>query len=181
MRGTYNTIADPGLLVGGKARSGGLRIVDYGGVIQAFPSFANCVVIGSVRKAAAFVSQDRTSVYSDFTIEVESILKQDRLQPVAETSQVIGDRQGGSIRFPSGHITDFMVRGEGYPAVGARYVFFLARWEDQVGHYNISTAYQLNGGKVYPIDDRRPYTDYEGVPEEQFLQSVRSAIASDGR
>ena len=172
-------ITDPGALVNGRPRTGGSKIVDFVEPPDAFPSQAKCVIVGSVTSAEALVTNDKTYVYSDFAIKVETILKQDQTQPIMDGASLLGSREGGSIRFPSGHIRDFMVHGEGFPAMGERYVFFLRRWEDQAGRYLIGPTYQLKDGKVYPIDD--DFMRYENMKEEEFLKMVRGAIGAQSQ
>ena len=172
-------ITDPGALVDGQSRTIRLRIVDYVGPLEPFPPSAKCVVVGTVTSAAAFVSRDKTYVYSDFVIKIESILKQDTSQPVDEHGSVLGYRSGGSIQFPSGHIKDFMTGREGFPAIGKRYVFFLSRWDDQSGRYHIGPAYEWKDDRVFPIDDYFPR--YENMRQEEFMKAVRDSISAQSQ
>jgi hypothetical protein len=192
--GTYPAIVDPGLTVNGRTEDWILSIVDYYGDRGGdFRSDSNSVVTGAVTGATSFLSRDRTWVYSDFDVKVEGVLKQDSTQPVVEGETLLGYRGSGAIKFPSGHITDYITQGEGFPGVGDRYVFFLSRWPDQVGgRYYISTAYQLKDGLVYPLDlnvnggATEPgkhvmgvqYSEYEEMKEDTFMEKVRDAIAA---
>jgi hypothetical protein len=194
MSHSYGAITDPGLYVNGQTEGLYYRIVDYSGDLGGdFRSGADCVVTGVVTSAAAFLSRTRTWVYSDFGVKVESVLKQDSARPVAAGETLVTYRQGGAIRFPSGHTTNYIVQNEGFPAVGARYLFFLSRWPDQPGvRYYILTAYEFKDGLVYPLDlsvnggTTEPgkhvmgveYSEYEGMSEETFMEKVRSAIAA---
>jgi len=80
---------------------------------------------------------------------------------------VVGTRQGGTVRFPSGHLKDYIIQGQGIPKVGVRYLLFL--WRGADAHelsYCIDTAYELGtDGKVYVLDFVKPYTEYEGVKQ----------------
>lgn len=69
--------------------------------------------------------------------------------------------------------------GEGHPEVGGQYVFFLGRLAP-VLDYRIERAYQLKNGKVLPLDDGRPFSDYEGMSTTDFLIKVQAAISAGG-
>jgi len=147
------------------------------------PVSSNCVVVGTVASAKAFLTADRTWVYSDYEVKVESVLKQDSDSAVEEAGSLVTYRNGGALRFPSGKIMNFLIMGHGFPAVGSRYVLFLSRYSDLLGRYYIWKGYQLKDGLVYPLDvDRtvngKPFSQYEGMKEDVFLEKVRGALSA---
>lgn len=72
-------------------------------VEQAFPiSRSDTVIIGKVKDAAAYLSQDKTNVYSEFSVRVESVFKNTSLLQVASNSTITTERGGGRVRLPSG-------------------------------------------------------------------------------
>jgi hypothetical protein len=172
--GFFGTIEDPGLTFNGKEEDTAVTILDNIGE-EAFPD-AHCVIVGVVTDAAAFLSPNRKYVYSEFRVRVETVLKRDQTQPVNPGDSVVTNRTGGSLRFPSGHIRDFVIHGDGFPAVGGRYLFFLSQGEGMVGRYFLSVGYQLKDGTVFGLDDNGPYAGHNGMIEEAFLKEVRTAI-----
>ena len=62
------------------------------------------VVIGRVTKAEAHLSEDKTGIYSEFTIQIEAIFKNDPNNPLLNDKSVLAYRTGGRVRFPSGKI-----------------------------------------------------------------------------
>lgn len=74
------------------------------------------------------------------------------------------------------------------PRVGVRYIFFLKSSEFE-NDYSIVTAYELKGGRVYPLDGYRnyqktvrpPFDAYEGRDEKSFLGDVRTATLNSGK
>jgi hypothetical protein len=173
--GFFGTVEDPGLTgKNGDQEDTSFSILDNIGE-EAIPD-AQCVVIGIASDATAFLSPNRKYVYSEFRVKVESVLKQDPSEPVNPGDSVVTNRTGGSLRFPSGHITHYVIYRNGFPAVGGRYVFFLSRWGGMVGRYFISAAYQLKDGTVLGLDDNGPYANHNGMAEEAFLNEVRTAI-----
>ena len=69
---------------------------------QAIPpipiSQSDLAVIGKVSSANAFLSANKSTVYSEFTIDVSAILKG------RAEGYVVVEREGGYVRFPSGHV-----------------------------------------------------------------------------
>ena len=141
------------------------------------------VVAGQVLKAKAFLSSDKTGVYSEFAVSVEQVFKNDSVTPVFQGGLVTAERNGGRVRFPSGRLITYGNRGQGMPKVGQRYVFFLERNADQ---YTILTAYELQAGKVRPLDGKNapggennewPGNGYQGTDESTFMIEVARAVA----
>jgi hypothetical protein len=61
------------------------------------------------------------------------------------------------------------------PHTGKRYVLFLDK-PDKSPNYKILTGYELEGGKVYPLDSHPDYNKFLRMDEAKFLTSVREAI-----
>lgn len=146
---------------------------------------SNTIVIGKVRKAAAFVTDERSAVYSEFEIEPEEFLKNDDSNPLSAGNPLIVEREGGRVRRSSGRIGMSFTNGMGMPRVGRRYVFFLTHafpyGGQQEQDFYILTAYELNAGHVYPIDDpgggTHPISKYKNADEATLLRNLKSAIA----
>lgn len=142
---------------------------------------SDLVVIGEVTDAQAYLSSDKTWVYSEFTVRVEEVLKNTTSVALTQGNSLVADRDGGRVRFPSGHTTLQYVRGQGMPRVGRRYALFLINIEEEQGTY-VLTGYELRGGRVFPIDNpggQHPIaTVYNGTDETSFLSDLRAAVAS---
>ena len=146
---------------------------------------SDAVVIGNVTDANAYLSEDKTAVYSEFTVQVWDVLKNSQTSPLAVGTSVTVLRPGGGVRFPSGKIRKFLVAGRGLPRTGGRYAFFL-KYDDLAQAYYIVTAYELLGGKVFPLDGipqygtaAHPfasYGKYANADEVAFLIEVRNAV-----
>lgn len=151
---------------------------------QAFPT-CDAVIIAFVNDGRAFLSEDRTSVTSEFSLRIEDVIKNNGNLSVGAAIDVL--RGGGGVRFPSGKIIREGMWGKPLPKVGHRYVFFLNYNNDEGQDYSIVTAYELYYGKVLPLDGVSPtgnvqrqysaYRKYEDAEEHGFLQEVRNAIS----
>jgi hypothetical protein len=134
---------------------------------------SDAALIGEVVDAHAYLSNDKTGVYSEFTIRVERVLKDSdyRLSPL-----IAVERLGGAVRFQTGRIVKYEVLGQGAPRVGARYLLFL-RYNGQADDYSLLTAYELNNGHIVPLDSVDTlFKRYEGWPEDKFLNIVTKNI-----
>ena len=156
-----------------------MTIHDYVGPLDPFPVAPSAViVVGTVLSGKAFVSKDRTYVYSDYRVRVDRVLKQDASASLAVGEQIVVSRGGGTIHFPSGHIRNYLNNGEGFPAIGSQYLLFLGKPNFPEHEYEqvIGSLYQLDGGEVHPLDDEQMGA-FDHMSQGVFLTRVEQAIA----
>lgn len=149
-------------------------------------SQSDVILVGQVTSAQAFLSEDKTNVYSEFTVLADEILKNNSPIGLTSANSITTVRTGGAVRFPSGKIIQRGFGGRPFPLTNRRYVFFL-KYENEEQDYPIITAYELRAGVVFPLDgfdiDGRllePYAEYQkykGWDEASFLNKIREAIA----
>ncbi len=115
------------------------------------------VLIGTVTKATAFLSDNKGSVYSEFKVDIESVFKNDSIEEIQVGKSVYVERQGGVVRFPSGNEAWFFVAGQRMPRIKSRYLFFLSHDFPGIGvnlkDLHIITAYELKEDGVTPLDN----------------------------
>lgn len=158
----------------------------------AFPVVqSDVVVVGEVAKAKAYLTHDKVSVYSEFIIQVQDVLKATAPAPVTVGSVLEAKRGGGRVRLPSGKV---LLRtgkyGRNMPRVGGRYVFFL-QFNEQEQIFSIVTAYGLRDGRVYPLDGDwkefgksaqfAAYRTLDGADEATFIQELYGKITSSSQ
>lgn len=161
----------------------GMKVVFHYHLPPGFPELpvkeSDAVVIGVVSKAAAYLTEDETGVYSEFTIRLDEILKTDGRASLSTGGSLIVDREGGRVRYSTGQMGQFSITGWGMPREGRRYVLFLKRGgEDE--DYQIITGYELRQGRVFPLDKSTHDTSfdiYANTEETSFLNKLRDAIA----
>ncbi|MGZ8836819.1 MAG: hypothetical protein ACXW3F_13995 [Pyrinomonadaceae bacterium] len=167
-----------------EASGGTYLIVDWERGLPAFPvARSAAVLIGEVSSAKAYLSEDGTGIYSEFSIQVDEILKNDLLNPITVGTSLIAEREGGRVRFPSGKIVTAQVIHQDMPRPGRRYVFFLTctdlNGNDAEGYY-LLTAYELREGHIFPLDmvsAKHPINQYKGKAAEEFLTELRAVTA----
>jgi hypothetical protein len=137
---------------------------------------STAVLIGTVVASQAFLSDDKSGVYSEFVIRVNDVFKSDSPSLVTGCLTEV-ERRGGRVKFSSGRIHWYSVDKENMPVSGRQYVFFLIR-ETQEDSLKILTAYELRGGNIFPLDDLSQFRVFEGKSEEDFMNALRAAVAN---
>jgi hypothetical protein len=138
-------------------------------------SESKLIVVGTTTDSKAFVSNNRKGVYSEYSLRIQSIIRNDSLheRQVGETISI--DRSGGLVRYPKGHKVMYFVNGHGLPEVNARYIFFLTKEGDEENpNYKILTAYQIKDGSIFPLDRFPPFKEFQGMDEKAFVTRIMS-------
>lgn len=144
-----------------------------------FPQ-SDIVIIGGVTDAKAYLSNDKTGIYSEFSVQVEEVISNATPQPVNAGNVIALERFGGAVRFSSGVIQKYETTGQGMPSAGQRYLFFLKHIDE--ANYKIVTGYQLDGQIVTPLDGavveqgngEYPFDVYQGFDVMTFLRIVKT-------
>lgn len=147
------------------------------------------IIIGEVDDAQAYLSENKESVYSEFNIKIEKVLKNKEPKNFEEDNSIKVERQGGVVRFPNNHTTWFFVEGQNMPKIKRKYVFFITKEFPWIGRrqndFYLLTAYELKDGKIFPLDNPDGGTHpiatlYKGADESVFLTELtRKTNASE--
>ena len=164
-------------------------VMDWDVNLPVFPiERSSAVVIGKVTEAKAYLSEDKTAIYSEFKVQIDSVLKNDERNPLQPERSLIVGREGGRVRLPSGKIVVSWINHQNMPAVGGKYAFFLThelpRGGDGGDDFYIVTAYELANGNVVPIDNippGHPIAATEGRSESAFLNDLISLLDSSAK
>jgi hypothetical protein len=144
---------------------------------------SDLVVEAKVTDSQAFLSGDKTGVYSEFTVRVSRVLKAADGASAAEGDTLVAERVGGRVRYPSGKIVRYTVSGQGSPMKGKKYLLFLSRGEQ--GNYKLLTGYELQGNQVFALDGSRTnrrglgrwaFDKHNGEEAKSFWEAVERAI-----
>jgi hypothetical protein len=141
---------------------------------------SNVIVVGRISDARAYLSDDKNGVYSEFTLCSDQVLKDDSPTPLNPGNEIVVEREGGRVRYPSAKVSQFSITGWGMPRVGRRYVLFLTH-KPQEQDFQILTGYELREGRVFPLDSSPGVVHfelYENATEDTLLNELRAAIAS---
>ena len=143
------------------------------------------IVLGTVVGAHAYMSDNKQAVYSEFTIEIEKIFKNETGKHAGVNNTIFAERQGGIVRFPTGFEKWVFIEGQGMPALKKRYLFFLSYdsvgLEPQKSDLSILTAYEISDGRLFPLDSpgggSHPIaTSYTGKPQESIFEDMDRSL-----
>jgi hypothetical protein len=151
-------------------RTGLQLVVDHVKRPDAIPADADLVIVGQVLSGSAHLTNGKRSIYSEFVIRVDEVVKQDRSKEIVIAETVVADRLGGRIRFQNGQEVTYGAEGFDMPGIGKQHVFFLAR-DDKSPNYKIITGYELIGEVVQPID--RFDSTKISTEKTTFLKQIR--------
>ncbi len=132
---------------------------------------SDVIVVGEVLNAEAHRSENKLNVFSNFEVRVDEVLKGANLA----TGNVIDvQRLGGFVTYPNGKKVLFRLVGNGMPAVGSRYAFFLKVLDED---YRILTGYEFGPEGVMPLDSSRQFETYRRESETVFLNTLRNSVS----
>ena len=143
---------------------------------------SSAIVIGTITKAEAHLTTDKTAIYSEFVLSPDVILKNDSENPLEVGRLISFERNGGRVRMPSGKIIVSWTNHQNMPQVGSRYVLFLTHSYEVQGDvgkdFYLLTGYEMVGDQVYPLDDTRSGQSYRGAEESSFMKDLISQLSS---
>jgi hypothetical protein len=147
---------------------------------------SSAVIVGEVVRAQAYLSEDKTNVYSEFAVRVSEVLKDDTEGAIAVGDLIVVERQGGRVRYASGRTETQAIAGQGAPQPGRQYVLFLGFNPYEAGtksltgplgdmRRHILTGYELSEGKVLPLDTAGDFDEHRNKEVTVFLNELRRA------
>jgi hypothetical protein len=163
----YKNITNPNI--------GGVGRVDEIPPPPAIPAAeSSFIIIGEIINVSSFMSNDKTGIYTEYTIRVEAVIKADASNKLKAGDSVIADRDGGCVRYANGRIVMYGNSNKGLPHLKTRYLLFLHN-PDKSPNYRILTGYAFREDKVMPLDDIA-FDKFQGISEQNFLKKVRETI-----
>ncbi|MDQ3749782.1 MAG: hypothetical protein M3367_12360 [Acidobacteriota bacterium] len=137
---------------------------------------SDLIVIGEIVNASAHLSNDKSGIYTEFTIRVDETLKSDTANKVEQDDSITADRTGGVVRYPNGQKVFYRNDGDDLPRVGSKYVLFLTS-DKQSPNYKILNGQELKDDGVIPLDLERSFDAFKGARKMSFIKAVRDKIA----
>jgi len=171
-------IVDPGVHNPSDAMSIATTFLDTAGRPDALPA-RGCegVIMGEPIASKVRISPDRNFVYSRFSVQISNVLKGNKNAGLQKGALVTAVQFGGSVRFPSGHLTTFILAQQGFIELNKQYVLFIWRPSESRKTYMIAQAYLIDNGIAFPVSTDADVSAYEkGMPLDKFEARVKSAI-----
>jgi len=145
---------------------------------------SDLIIEAVVSESHAFLSNDKTGIYSEFTLLVSKPPKLTVGTGLNINDRIVAERFGGKIKYPSGQIIRWANARQGTPLVGKRYIFFLSKVDQDT--YKLLTAYEIVGDKVSSLDGSRIepggrqgasiFDKHNGENLDSFMAEVDMAI-----
>jgi hypothetical protein len=149
---------------------------------------SSVVLIGDVVDAKAYLSEDKTAVYSEFEVRIQAVLKNNSSKVLTPAETTAVERFGGRVRLPSGKLFIAAVDNQDMPRVGGKYLIFLTNDFMGAKHsdddFNILMGYELKGGRVFPLDrtsSTHPIARYNEKDESTLLTDLSSLLGTSAR
>lgn len=136
---------------------------------------SSAVVIATTLSRGAFLSNDKTGIYTELSVRIEEVLHGD-IHALQKDSVIDINRRGGVVRYSTGEESLFYIEGQEMPSVGTRYLFFLKAMPDSAD-FQIVTGYELSPSGVKALDWPGQFAQFNGLDETAFLTTVRNAVA----
>jgi hypothetical protein len=133
------------------------------------------IVIGKVLEAAAHLSNNKKTVYSEFTVQIDEILL-DKTGNIKKEGSVTVDREGGFVEYKNGLRRLHRIGGLSMPQVGRKYILFLKNPE-RGPNYEIINGYELKDGGVINLTSSTESISYFGMDQTVLLSRVRKALS----
>ena len=133
------------------------------------------IVIGKVLDAAAHLSKNKKNVYSEFTVQIDEILK-DTTGKIQKEGSITVDREGGFVEYINGLRRLHRIGALSMPKVGGKHILFL-RNRDKSPNYEIINGYELKEDGVRNLTASTETISYFGMDQTVLLSKVRKALS----
>lgn len=137
---------------------------------------SDLIIIGEIMSANAYLSVDKRNVYTEFSVCIEEILKEDVSNRMVKGTCLMVDREGGYVRFPNGQKVLYKKTTRDLPGAGRKYVLFLTS-DKKTPTYAILTGYQLTESAFIPLDRDNRRGDFTGTDGPALLIAIRNDIS----
>jgi hypothetical protein len=150
-------------------------IYDAEPVPSAIPfSQSKLVIVGEILNAKALMSNDKSGVYSEYAVQIQTVLKEDKERKLHLGQSIFVDRMGGGVRYSNGQTIHYLNSWQDLPESAGRYLLFLKNDDGKNPNYRIITAYRLKNDKVSALDYPRDFRKFDEMNESDFIKLVLS-------
>lgn len=133
------------------------------------------IVTGEIKSKNAQLSEDKTSVFTDYEIVVKEILKNNSPSDVQFNKEITVTRSGGSIRIKN-RVIEVIDKSYESLKVGGKYLFFLNYLNDS-DSFNAATnerTFEILGNKIKRFDTVSPLYKYADENLVNVVDDIRT-------
>lgn len=143
---------------------------------------ADAVLVGVVSGKTSQLNEAETFVFTDYGMNVVTVLKNNGAAPISENGTITVTRPGGAIQV-EGRVVRAVDRTAKPLKVGEKYLLFL-RFLPATGAYLPSdgpSSFKLEGGKVLTLTEDPRYADFQkGRDAVSLINDVHAAVSASG-
>jgi hypothetical protein len=156
-------------------RAAGVGRITHDPIAPPFPiNDSSLILSGEIVSIRTYLSNDRSGVYTEFTIKPDEVLQDNEKLGQKE---IRADREGGVVIYPIGQRILYQSSTLALPELNGRYLFFLAK-KGESPNYEILASYDIGEQQVYRLElvgesGNKP----EETSRSRFLEVVRNKIA----
>ena len=147
--------------------------------VQPSPTFpveeSDIVAIGLVIGVTAHLSNDKSGVYSEYTVRVEQVMKDATSRSLGQGSTITIDRAGGAVRYADGRKLAYFISEKKLPTVGSLYALFL-RDDKRSKNYEVVTLYEFKRDNVVPLDSGYSLEDIRGMTKSDLIKAIQEKL-----
>ena len=136
---------------------------------------SSLIIIGEILNSKASLANNKKGVYSEFTVRIQTILKEDNQKGIKHGENITIDSAGGYVRYPNGQQVLYLIDWHDFPKVTGRYVFFLNN-QDQSPNYSIIIGYEIVNGSVTALDNMLYARKFNGMSEADFINLILNKV-----
>lgn len=140
---------------------------------------SDVIAVGKVTVVTAHLSNDKSGVYSEFTVKISEVLKNGLSNDLERGGTITIDRAGGVLRYPSGNTVLYLDSAKGLPEAGREYALFL-RADKKSDNFEIITLHELQDARTVPLDSGRKADDIRRMGRDNFIRAVRDKLSRPG-
>jgi hypothetical protein len=136
---------------------------------------SDVIVTGIATVASAHLSNDKTGIYSEYSIRVDQVLKNNSSKEMVRGSIITVDRAGGAVRYPNGRKIAYMLAESRLPDSGKMYTLFLLDGKRNP-NFEIVSLYELTAETVIPLDARPSTDEIKGMGKADFVKAIQQRL-----
>ena len=164
-----------------------LLIVDRIPIPELPVGMCDTILLGTVSKVQPDLSEDGTQIYTEFSVHVETVVKNlNHLQ--LDLGRVVSAYEiGGALRLPTGRVLRMEIHGLApLLEVAHRYALFVL-YDPRGGWFRLLKPWEFRERIAVPMDPQddakaqHGTSQLAGMNEESFIAAVRRAVAEDSR
>jgi hypothetical protein len=140
------------------------------------------VLTGEVVRKQPYLSEDQASIYTEFTIQIEEIIKNSGKDVLQSRDLVMVEIEGGALQLRNGRVVKYGVIGKGSLLnLNSRYLLFLSPIDDDL---TITKAYEIDNDFVIPFNSgngEEKYLDFSPIDFLEFVRRETSRAMKSGK